>query len=140
MGIYMLFTLVLAILYCDETYEPVLLVRKARKLRILTHNWALHAKFEECDVSIAELTRKFMVRPWQILFTPIALAMNLYSAFVYGVFYLCLGAVSIIFEEGRGWNSVRRPLFHCYQYADDFPNPFTLFYTRFLEIKSCLLP
>ena len=106
-GLFMLATLVPAALYCDETYAPVLLVRKARRLRVTTANWALHAAFEEWDVSTRELARKFLVRPWQILFTPIALAMNLYAAFVYGVFYMLLGAVPIIFEQGRGWTPVQ---------------------------------
>ena len=38
-------------------------VRKARRLRHETGNWALHAKFEEWDVGISELSRKFLVRP-----------------------------------------------------------------------------
>ena len=42
-----MFILVVALLYVEESYEPTLLVYKARRLRHETGNWALHAKHEE---------------------------------------------------------------------------------------------
>ena len=57
-GIIQLAILVLDILVLDETYPPRLLVYKARRLRHQSGNWALHAKFEEWDVSIQELANK----------------------------------------------------------------------------------
>lgn len=48
----MLFFLSLDILILDESYPPVLLVYKARRLRHESGNWALHARHEEWDVSI----------------------------------------------------------------------------------------
>ena len=47
-----------------------------------------------------------MVRPFQILFTPIAASMATYASFVYGILYLCLGAFPIEFQEERGWGAV----------------------------------
>lgn len=46
--------LLIAVIFVDESYPPRLLVTKARRLRLETGNWALHAKFEEWDVSIVE--------------------------------------------------------------------------------------
>jgi hypothetical protein len=84
-----MFFLLLDVLVLDESYPPVLLVRKARRLRHETGNWALHARHEEWDVSFKELAHKLYVtsridlltrsltktysgaRPFQLLATPI---------------------------------------------------------------------
>lgn len=78
---------------------------KARRLRHDSGNWALHAKFEEWDVSIVDMARKFLVRPIQLLLTPICFLVALYASFCYGILYMQLGAIPIIFAEHRGWNS-----------------------------------
>ena len=64
----------------------------------------LHAKHEEWDVSLSGMAHKYLVRPFQILFTPIAACMATYASFVYGILYLCFAAFPIEFEETRGWN------------------------------------
>ncbi|CAH0053632.1 unnamed protein product [Clonostachys solani] len=83
---------------------PRLLVFKARRLRHETGNWALHAKFEEWDVSVVEMAKKFLVRPLQLLSTPICFLVALYASFTYGILYMQLGAIPIIFGELRGWS------------------------------------
>ena len=45
-GIYMLLVLLVDMTILDESYGPVLLVYKARRLRIASGNWALHSKHE----------------------------------------------------------------------------------------------
>ncbi|KAK4101221.1 MFS general substrate transporter [Parathielavia hyrcaniae] len=103
-GILQGFVMLVAIIFIDETYPPKLLVYKARRLRIESGNWALHAKFEEWDVSIVELARKFLVRPVQLLCTPICFLVALYASFCYGILYMQLGSIPIIFGEIRGWS------------------------------------
>ncbi|KAF2270016.1 MFS general substrate transporter [Lojkania enalia] len=105
-GILQSFILLLAVIFIDETYPPKLLVYKARRLRHETGNWALHAKFEEWDVSIKELAKKFLLRPIQLLMTPICFLVALYASFCYGILYMQLGGIPIIFGELRGWNPV----------------------------------
>ncbi|KYK54377.1 MSF membrane transporter [Drechmeria coniospora] len=102
-GILQAACLLFAVVFIDETYPPRLLVVKARRLRHQSGNWALHAQFEEWDVSIAELARKFLVRPLQLLGTPICFLVALYASFCYGILYMQLGAVPIIFAELRAW-------------------------------------
>ncbi|KAI1397564.1 polyamine transporter 1 [Hypoxylon fuscum] len=102
--------LIFAVIFIDETYPPRLLVTKARRLRYETGNWALHAKFEEWDVSVIELARKFLVRPIQLLCTPICFLVALYASFCYGILYMQLGAIPIIFGEIRGWSLLRSEL------------------------------
>ena len=60
-AIMMMFFLLLDVLILDETYPPMLLVVKARRLRHETGNWALHARHEEWDVSLKELANKLYV-------------------------------------------------------------------------------
>lgn len=90
-GILQLAILALGVIFLDESYPPRLLVYKARRLRHQSGNWALHAKFEEWDVSIQELASKFLVRPFQLLATPICALVALYASFCYGILYMQLG-------------------------------------------------
>ncbi|KAG6190646.1 hypothetical protein E4U36_002280 [Claviceps purpurea] len=105
-GILQAAMLLFAIIFIDESYPPKLLVDKARRLRHDTGNWALHAQFEEWDVGIAELAHKFLLRPVQLLCTPICFLMALYASFCYGILYMQLGAIPIIFGEIRGWTPI----------------------------------
>ena len=105
-GILMMFVLTLDVIFLDESYPPMLLVVKARRLRHETGNWALHAKHEEWDVTLRELGAKYLIRPFQLLATPICFLMAIYASFCYGIVYLFLGAFPIVFQEERGWNQV----------------------------------
>ncbi|KAK3168327.1 hypothetical protein OEA41_004774 [Lepraria neglecta] len=96
--------LFLDVLILDESYPSRLLVYKARRLRFETGNWALHAKFEEWDVSLKEMAIKFGVRPFKMLMTPICFFVALYSSFVYGILYANLATFPIEFQEERGQN------------------------------------
>ncbi|POR33124.1 Putative MFS-type transporter [Tolypocladium paradoxum] len=102
-GILQAAVLVFAVVFIDESYPPKLLVDKARRLRHDSGNWALHARFEEWDVSVKELAHKFLLRPVQLLGTPICFLVALYASFCYGILYMQLGAIPIIFGELRGW-------------------------------------
>ena len=84
----MLFFLFLDVVVLDESYPPVLLLTKARRLRHETGNWALHARHEEWDVSLKELANKFLMRPFRLLATPICLLVAVYASFCYGILYL----------------------------------------------------
>ncbi|RYO82773.1 hypothetical protein DL766_007985 [Monosporascus sp. MC13-8B] len=57
------FVLLTTVLFIDETYPPKLLVAKTSRLRHWSGSWVLRSRFEELDVSVAELTRKFLIRP-----------------------------------------------------------------------------
>ncbi|KAJ4291214.1 hypothetical protein N0V88_006209 [Collariella sp. IMI 366227] len=105
-GILQCSILLLAVIFIDETYPPKLLVYKARRLRVESGNWALHARFEEWDVSVGELARKFLIRPVQLLCTPICFLVALYASFCYGILYMQLGSIPIIFGEIRGWSPI----------------------------------
>jgi hypothetical protein len=59
-----------AMVFVGETYTPVLLSRKAAELRHATRNWGLHSKHEEWNVSIRELARKYLIRPFLLMINP----------------------------------------------------------------------
>lgn len=82
------------------------MVYKARRLRIQSGNWSLHAQHEEWDASLKELANKYLIHPFQLLATPICFFMLLYASFVYGLLYLSLASFPIEFQEISGWNAV----------------------------------
>jgi hypothetical protein len=80
--------IVIGIIFIEESYPPVLLSRKADKIRHETKNWAIHSKSQENGQSLQQLARKYGILPFEMLVDPICFFMNLYAAFVYGIIYL----------------------------------------------------
>ena len=97
--------LLMNLLFMDETYPPVILVRKAAELRRRTRNWGIHAKQEEIEVDFRELLEKNLARPIKLLFLePIVLSLSIYMAFIYGLLYLFMTAYPIVFQQIHGFN------------------------------------
>lgn len=95
----------LGLFLVPETYEPVLLQRRAKKVRFETKNWAIHAKVDEQKVDPKVIARVYLLRPLEMLaLEPILLLITLYMGFIYGFLYLCFEAYPIAFQELRGWN------------------------------------
>ena len=95
----------LAFFICDESYTPVLLSRKASKIRFETKNWALHAPHDERQVDVHEILNKYLYRPFLMLaLEPILTLITIYMALIYGMIYLFFEAYPITFQEQRGWN------------------------------------
>lgn len=89
-----------------ESYAPVLLQRRAKKLRYETRNWALHAQADENQVDFRQLAQKYILRPFAMLFLePILLLVTLYMGFIYGILYLFFEVYPISFQEERMWNA-----------------------------------
>ncbi|PNP39175.1 hypothetical protein TGAMA5MH_08852 [Trichoderma gamsii] len=70
-GMLICFIFLVDIVFMDETFAPVLLVYKARQLRLQSGNWALHTTHEEWDPSLGQFAQKFLSLPFQMLFDPI---------------------------------------------------------------------
>ncbi|KAF9894782.1 hypothetical protein FE257_004403 [Aspergillus nanangensis] len=91
--------------FLEETYAPVILMRKAAVLRRQTRNWGIHAKQDEVEVEIGELVRKNFARPLVMLVKePILLLVSLYISFIYGLIYALLGAYPVVFQGVYGMN------------------------------------
>ena len=75
----------IAFIVVPETYAPVLLARRAKRLRHETGNWALHAKHEETRVDLKDIGNKYLLRPARMMvLEPILALFTLYLSFVFG--------------------------------------------------------
>lgn len=84
----------------EETHHGLILARKAETLRRRTGNWGIHAPHETVSLSIKEVCEKNLARPVLMLVTePILFLITLYNAFIYGLLYLFLTAVPLIFSK-----------------------------------------
>ncbi|GAK64347.1 MFS polyamine transporter [Moesziomyces antarcticus] len=94
-------------LFLPETFAPILLVRKAKRLRKLDPeaNKELYAPHEKSDWSFKGVMHRTLLRPFQILAQePILVLITIYLSVVYGVLYGLFEAIPIIWSELRGFN------------------------------------
>lgn len=70
-----------------QTFAPVLLVHRAKRLRSETGNAALYAKHEENTVNFKDIVNRYLLRPTKMLcLEPILALMTIYLSFVFGEF------------------------------------------------------
>ncbi|KAF9554045.1 MFS polyamine transporter [Agrocybe pediades] len=92
-------------LFIPETLAPVLLRKKAAKLRKETGDDSYRTLEELEKLPFSETLKISMVRPFLMLFQePIIIFMSCYLSFVYSLLYLMFFAFPIAFTEIRGWN------------------------------------
>ncbi|RSL67627.1 hypothetical protein CEP53_002882 [Fusarium sp. AF-6] len=93
------------IFFAPETYHPILLRAKARKLRKETGNDAYQAPMENTTKSIRTTLKLSLLRPFQLLFLePMCLCLDLYSAILLGILYLFFGAFPLVFRTNHDMN------------------------------------
>ncbi|KAG7450645.1 MFS general substrate transporter [Guyanagaster necrorhizus] len=97
---------ILIIVAIPETYRPILLVKKAKKMRKETGDDRYYAPMEKDTKTLAQQVEHVLARPFKILFQePMLMASTLYLSFVYGCLYLLFEAYPIVFTEGHGFNA-----------------------------------
>ncbi|KAL3492104.1 MFS general substrate transporter [Aspergillus germanicus] len=97
---------VVFVLMCciKETYAPVILRKRATRLREETGNPQWWTQYDG-DLQLSSLLKTSLSRPFVMLFTePICMFWSIYIALVYGVLYLCFVAYPIAFQTTRGWS------------------------------------
>ena len=94
------------VIVLTETYAPVLLARRAAKLRHSTKNWAYHAKHDEWQSTVKEFLQVHLARPFALLATPIVFLIALFASYVFGIFYIAITSISYAFQSTRGWGPV----------------------------------
>ncbi len=93
-----------ALVFMRESYAPVLLERKAKRLRQETGNMDLRSKLDT-GLQPKKLFLLAIVRPSKLLFlSPICALMSLYIAIVYGTLYVLFTTFTFVFEESYGFS------------------------------------
>ncbi|KAJ3535277.1 hypothetical protein NMY22_g6556 [Coprinellus aureogranulatus] len=89
-----------------ETYAPVILARKAKKLRKAEpeKNKDIFAQHERQDWSAKGILHRTLFRPFSMLaMEPILVLVTLYLSLVYGLLYALFQAIPIVFVAVRGF-------------------------------------
>jgi multidrug resistance protein len=96
---------IVAFFLIRETYAPVILERRAAKLRKETGNPNICSKLTS-PITPVQLFKLSIIRPTKmLLFSPIVFLMSLYSAIAYGILYLLFTTITFVFEENYGFSS-----------------------------------
>ncbi|MCJ1419401.1 hypothetical protein MMC32_005756 [Xylographa parallela] len=81
----------IATFFFRETFAPIILGRRAKRMRKETGNSALHTKWERPDRTFARIAAAALARPFILLGTqPIFQCLALYIAYLSGLVYLAL--------------------------------------------------
>lgn len=103
--------LLFVIFTLPETLHPIILKRKAQRIRKETNDDRYVAPIELRPFKPAELASAILLKPFRMLIEePMLLAITLYMSFVYGVVYLLFEAYPAVFSEpapkGHGFNAL----------------------------------
>jgi len=83
------FLYVCMILLVPETYAPVILSQRAKKLRKSTGDDSYIAEHDLAQHSFKQIAQVYLTRPVKLLFTePIVTLFSLYAAVLYGLLYM----------------------------------------------------
>ncbi|KIK50280.1 hypothetical protein GYMLUDRAFT_51297 [Collybiopsis luxurians FD-317 M1] len=97
---------VLIVLTLPETYAPIILVKKARRMRKETGDSNYYAPKELDKKTLGQQVEHVLARPFRMLFEePMLLAATVYMSFVYGCLYLLFEAYPVVFTQGHGFNA-----------------------------------
>ncbi|KAI5124039.1 hypothetical protein M0805_003868 [Coniferiporia weirii] len=97
---------ILGVLFMPETYAPVLLRRRARRMRHESEGRAIYvSKFDLTrSRSLIRTLKTNMSRPFVFLFMePIVTFLAVYVGIAYAILYALFGAYPIVFQEHRGF-------------------------------------
>ncbi|KAK2014201.1 major facilitator superfamily transporter [Colletotrichum eremochloae] len=97
--------LVAIIVFVPETYHPIVLRSKARKIRKETGDERWKAPIEKTTKSVIKTIGISLMRPFQLLaFEPMVLNLDIFSAILLGILYLFFGAFPLVFGNVHGFN------------------------------------
>ncbi|PBK63470.1 MFS general substrate transporter [Armillaria solidipes] len=97
--------LVALFLFVPETYVPVILKKKAARLRKSTGNHQLWAPLDRRDTNLTRAIIASCYTPFQLIwYDRMALLLNTWTSLILGILYLSFQAFPIIFEEHHGFS------------------------------------
>ena len=92
-------SLILGVVYLKETYAPVILEHKTKRLVLETGNQELKSTLHD-GLTFRKRIRLGFIRPLQLLFTsPIVMVLAIYIAFLFGYLYLFVTTFPLVFAE-----------------------------------------
>ncbi|KAF2172656.1 hypothetical protein M409DRAFT_49205 [Zasmidium cellare ATCC 36951] len=95
----------------SETYSPLLLSQRAKRLRHLTQNWALRATWDENESTLSDFAERYLLRPIRMLvLEPILALITLYISVCFGLLYNFFLAYPTSFMQERGWDQTSASL------------------------------
>ncbi|KAK2462833.1 hypothetical protein APHAL10511_005145 [Amanita phalloides] len=97
----------MVIICLPETYAPVLLLKKAKRLRKSdpVSNANMYAQHERQDWSYGGILKRTLFRPFHMLAVePILVLVTVYMSIVYGLLYALFEAIPVIFITQRGFS------------------------------------
>jgi len=100
------FTTVVIIFALPETYTPILLLAKAKKLRKAepVANKNIYAEHEKQDWSVQGVLHRTLYRPVRMLTQePVLVLITIYLSLVYGILYALFQALPAVFIKKRGF-------------------------------------
>lgn len=103
----MAFAGVVSIIVCliPETYAPVILKARAKRLRKETGNYNIMTEQERLKAPMSEVIRTVLIKPINLIVTePVLDLMNLYIVLIYSLLYAFFFAYPVIFSELHGYN------------------------------------
>lgn len=93
------------LLLVPETYGPVLLKKRAKKMRKESGNQNIRAPIELEKEDLRHILTMVLTRPIRMfVFEPLVLFSSLYLSFVYGVFYMLFQAYPVVYVETYGFS------------------------------------
>jgi len=98
----------ICIVSLPETYAPIILGRRAAKLRTSTGDatYVTQHHLDHNQVPLAQRLKTFLLRPFQLLFQElIVFFLSVYMSVLYSLLYQFFIEYPIIYQEGKGWSS-----------------------------------
>ncbi|KAL4904590.1 hypothetical protein BDW74DRAFT_26711 [Aspergillus multicolor] len=91
--------------FLKETYAPMILRTRAKKLRKETGDSSYQTEVERQNKTLSETIRSALIRPFRLLLTqPIVQAVAGYLAYTYGVMYLVLSTFPTLWTGANYYN------------------------------------
>ncbi|KWU42925.1 MFS general substrate transporter, partial [Rhodotorula sp. JG-1b] len=98
---------VLMTIFLPETYHPILLKQRAKRMRKENpeEHGDKYAELERADFSLHSIITRTLARPLVMLVVePIMITVTIYLSVVYGLLYGLFSVIPIIFQGNRGFN------------------------------------
>ncbi|RLV83175.1 hypothetical protein JA9_003182 [Meyerozyma sp. JA9] len=89
---------------CCESFEPLLLSREAKRLRLETGQWHLHCAHDKWTLTASELYHVHLLRPFKMLVSPVIFVVAIFASYVFGLFYMLITGIDIVFSITKGWS------------------------------------